>query len=87
MKCSKQVSVWNKQYYRHIYDKLLKEIEESITYNTYKWKRDLLLMLFELSNDTGKSRKALRKKMQRDVEDAEKTAYLKEMELEETEKD
>jgi hypothetical protein len=87
LKCVKIVSVWNKKYYRYIYDKLLKEIGDSIDFYTYKWKRDLLLMLLEMSNDTGQTRKALRKKMQRDVEDAEAIAYEKEIELSETEED
>jgi hypothetical protein len=62
--------LWTSEYYRYIYRQLLKEIEESLT-PTMKWKKDLLLILLEESKETVTPRKILRKKVAKDIKEAE----------------
>lgn len=75
--------LWTKEYYRHIYRKLLDEIEESISYCSPKWKRDLLLMLLQHTYGNAPSRKSLRKIVAKDVKRAEVIAYNNCLRLEE----
>ena len=75
-----QVTVWKPEYYLHLYDELIKEIKY-INENTdvplpvKKWKVDLLIHLLELSQmPLQTNKKALRKRVKKDIRGAEEIA-------------
>jgi hypothetical protein len=79
-KISAQINVWTPEYYRHLYDQILKEIKDleelEIIFSIPKWKKDTLLLLLSKSKEAIISKKELRKQVDKDTQKVEYSERL-----------